>query len=100
MGRTIKDSAETYRVLLFSVLIFTTVVILISGSTSRVWGEAPDLPNLNTWVTNGGVNAIASEGGITYIGGGFTEVVLHMLARIRGAVPLSTKEQAWYRHLI
>ena len=56
------------------VLKLTAVSILIAGGPAGVWGEPPDLPNLNTWVTNGAVNAIASVGAITYIGGYFTYV--------------------------
>ncbi len=74
MKGSLENSPETCHPWLFTVLIFVAAVILISGGSGWVWGEPPDLPNLNTWVTNGPVSAIVSEDDITYIGGSFTLV--------------------------
>jgi hypothetical protein len=74
MRGLLEYSPKTCHPWFFTVLIFVAVVILNSGRPGWVWGEPPDTPNLNPWVTNGAVNSIASEGGITYIGGTFTHV--------------------------
>jgi hypothetical protein len=56
------------------VSVLSVVTILIAGRPAGVRGEPPSLPSSNTWVTNGFVSSIVSEGGITYIGGSFSYV--------------------------
>jgi hypothetical protein len=74
MRRSTENPAKRYRFWFARILILAGISTFIFGGPAGVWGEPPDIPNSNTWVTNGPVNAIVSEGGITYIGGGFTYV--------------------------
>ena len=57
----------------FMVAIAGTGILLLT-QPPRVSAQPPEIPNPDTWVTDGGVHAIETTRGIIYIGGDFTHV--------------------------